>query len=675
MRWWCVCLLLAGLARARAASVFDLMSNNPELSEFLDLVKGDELVSAYIRRAEGTVFAPTNAALQKYKGERSANVLLYHIVNLAMSMEQLTSERSVPTRLKGSQPVFVSVPRPGHVFINNARIVSSDVRATAETQENQVMHIIDEVLEPTIPAEASQSMHFNPNALELLANSNKFSLGNASIGKFYQAVQSNEKLGVFSSGSFNTYFIPVDEKFDAVHDRFTGEVVDGHVIPNHALFTRTMGDESFRTLAFNDMLKATIKLRAERLPAASDSAPASADVASPAAPENLQQPKRFYEAQSTILVGNILLQAGSVLSKVVKPNIAVKNGVVHLIEKPLMVASGDVLSLILEGQHDRFHEFHKLLQRHASDFMVKLMTTSYFTIFIPSNEAFYNVNQRRLKELIATPEALQELLSLHVVSHKVTTESVRKLAQSQPYSVASDAPSRSLYLSLTGDGGLERTLTVEGGGTNATVIIPDIDRSNGVIHIIDRFLGIPYQTVAERLSTDPVASLTSSLARESGFTQQLKSAEKMTLLLPSDIAWQRLKAQLNTSYNAVFADQKSPEVLAVLKRHMIADQALTIEEMANITAANGSVTTTDGETVKVEHMPGSQEYLVKWRSLQARVLRADEECTNGYIHVIDAVLIGPKDISTPRASAASSAAGSTAASALLMAASWSLLRL
>ncbi|KAF0314565.1 Fasciclin-1 [Amphibalanus amphitrite] len=106
--------------------------------KFLDLVKGDELVSAYIRRAEGTVFAPTNAALQKYKGERSANVLLYHIVNLAMSMEQLTSERSVPTRLKGSQPVFVSVPRPGHVFINNARIVSSDVRATAETQEDQV---------------------------------------------------------------------------------------------------------------------------------------------------------------------------------------------------------------------------------------------------------------------------------------------------------------------------------------------------------------------------------------------------------------------------------------------------------------------------------------------------------------------------------------------------------
>ena len=52
------------------------------------------------------------------------------------------------------------------------------------------------------------------------------------------------------------------------------------------------------------------------------------------------------EAQSTILLGNIVLQAGSVLSKVVKPNIAVKNGVVHLIKKPLMVSEGDVFRMI-----------------------------------------------------------------------------------------------------------------------------------------------------------------------------------------------------------------------------------------------------------------------------------------------------------------------------------------
>ena len=34
MRWWCVCLLAASLAAGtQAASVFDLMSEDPDLSE------------------------------------------------------------------------------------------------------------------------------------------------------------------------------------------------------------------------------------------------------------------------------------------------------------------------------------------------------------------------------------------------------------------------------------------------------------------------------------------------------------------------------------------------------------------------------------------------------------------------------------------------------------------
>lgn len=49
-----------------------------------------------------------------------------------------------------------------------------------------------------------------------------------------------------------------------------------------------------------------------------------------------------------------------------------------------------------------------------------------------------------------------------------------------------------------------RTLTVEGGGVNATVIQPDLAAENGVIHIIDRVLGVPYTTVLDKLRTDPM---------------------------------------------------------------------------------------------------------------------------------------------------------------------------
>lgn len=45
---------------------------------------------------------------------------------------------------------------------------------------------------------------------------------------------------------------------------------------------------------------------------------------------------------------------------------------------------------------------------------------------------------------------------------------------------------------------------MEGGGVNATVIQPDLAAINGVVHIIDRVLGVPYTTVLDKLRTDPM---------------------------------------------------------------------------------------------------------------------------------------------------------------------------
>jgi fasciclin 1 len=49
-----------------------------------------------------------------------------------------------------------------------------------------------------------------------------------------------------------------------------------------------------------------------------------------------------------------------------------------------------------------------------------------------------------------------------------------------------------------------KTITVEGGGVNATIIQSDIAATNGFVHIIDHVLGVPYTTVLEKLQTDPM---------------------------------------------------------------------------------------------------------------------------------------------------------------------------
>lgn len=60
-----------------------------------------------------------------------------------------------------------------------------------------------------------------------------------------------------------------------------------------------------------------------------------------------------------------------------------------------------------------------------------------------------------------------------------------------------------LYFNVKNENGAE-TITVEGGGVNATIIQSDIAQTNGFVHIIDKVLGVPYTTVLGKMETDPM---------------------------------------------------------------------------------------------------------------------------------------------------------------------------
>ena len=73
----------------------------------------------------------------------------------------------------------------------------------------------------------------------------------------------------------------------------------------------------------------------------------------------------------------------------------------------------------------------------------------------------------------------------------------------QLFQVSTFADRKKLYFNVIKIGN-NITLTVEGGGVNATVIEPNIAATNGFIHIIDRVLGVPYTSVKEKLKSDPM---------------------------------------------------------------------------------------------------------------------------------------------------------------------------
>lgn len=116
---------------------------------------------------------------------------------------------------------------------------------------------------------------------------------------------------------------------------------------------------------------------------------------------------------------------------------------------------------------------------------------SDYTVFAPTNEAFNQLPEGALEYLLQpeNKEVLQRVLSYHVVPEEV------KSSEISGGEVA------------TLDGGLTTEVTDQGVTVNnASVITPDIDASNGVIHAVNRVL-LP-------------ADLQSTLAAELGVEEQ-----------------------------------------------------------------------------------------------------------------------------------------------------------
>lgn len=75
---------------------------------------------------------------------------------------------------------------------------------------------------------------------------------------------------------------------------------------------------------------------------------------------------------------------------------------------------------------------------------------------------------------------------------------------SQIVQVPTNVDKKFLYFNVLNRDDINKTITVEGGGVNATIVQSDIAATNGFVHIIDHVLGIPYTSVLEKLKTDPM---------------------------------------------------------------------------------------------------------------------------------------------------------------------------
>jgi transforming growth factor-beta-induced protein len=168
------------------------------------------------------------------------------------------------------------------------------------------------------------------------------------------------------------------------------------------------------------------------------------------------------------------------------------------------------------------------------------------------------------------------------------------------------------------------------------VLTADIQARNGVVHIIDRVLEPPTQTIAELGLADPNFTHLVFAVDASGYAAELYGPGPFTVLAPTNTAVERLAAANNiTLEQAVALIPNNMDVLqAALAYHGFSGWGFSADA-----SQVSSVPSLLGQNVNIEIRNGRPVL-----NGYANVIATNIIATNGVVHVIDAVLLPEIDL-------------------------------
>jgi len=294
-----------------------------------------------------------------------------------------------------------------------------------------------------------------------------------------------------------------------------------------------------------------------------------------------------------------------------------------------------------------------------------------FTVFAPTNDAFDAISS-----VVAglTPEALIDLLQYHVLiaeygffvrdfsfvntTHNVpenywnTTREVLETRSFDRSSPLRNCCQRKLELKMSVAGTV--TITTESGGS-AQVTLADVACSNGVVHVVDAVL-IPIHlpavstlmSIVETAVATPSLSTLVSALTTAGLVETLEGAGPFTVFAPTNDAFDAI--------SSVVAGLTPEALIDVLKYHVGKGNWTFAEDFFHGSPFFPAHRTHEGyvdtQFTKPSGKPRQeQSRLVLDLSVagtvtittdsggSAQVTLADIACSNGVVHVVDAVLI------------------------------------
>ncbi len=252
----------------------------------------------------------------------------------------------------------------------------------------------------------------------------------------------------------------------------------------------------------------------------------------------------------------------------------------------------------------------------AADLIDLLAGDGPFTVFAPTDEAFSKLPKGTVKELLKKENRvkLQAILKYHVSPGAI------RLATALDARTAKTAQGERIAIGFT-DGRVKVN--------EASLVNADIDCSNGVIHVIDTVLLPPeprndIPSVAKRAG---VFKTLLAAAKAAGLQDALSGDGPLTILAPTDKAFEALP---QGTVKELLKKENRNRLRAILSYHVIqghvtAGDALNARKAATLNGLSVSFAIEEG--------------LFKVNG--ATIRKADIECDNGVIHIIDTVLLPP----------------------------------
>ncbi len=252
----------------------------------------------------------------------------------------------------------------------------------------------------------------------------------------------------------------------------------------------------------------------------------------------------------------------------------------------------------------------------AADLIGALKGAGPFTVFAPTDEAFAKLPAGTVETLLK-PENRDQLvgiLTYHVVPGKVAAADVVKL------SGATTLNGQRVDIAVNGG-----KVTVDDANVTAT----NIYCTNGVIHVIDSVILPASDNIPAVAEQAGAFGTLLAAAKAAGLVEALSGEGPLTVFAPTDDAFAKLPAG---TIESLLKPENKDQLTAILTYHVVSGRIYS-----DAAVAAGTAKTLQGEAVKIAVADGVA------RVNNAKLVKTDIDASNGVIHVIDSVLLPPKD--------------------------------